>query len=113
MDIGGDRAGRLRDEVRRPEGEGLDGHLGPFLRDRGEDDHRDVQAEALALLEEFDAVHLGHLDIQDDDVGIAARDLLERENAVHRLVGDLQSRRRLDDLRDEVSHEGGVVDDED
>ena len=63
-------------------------------------------------LERAEAVELGHLDVERDDVRLQRLHLLQRVEPVARGADDAKLAGALDELRDELAHEGAVVDDE-
>ena len=75
---------RLHDVVFGAELHGLDGVVGGGVgRDH---DHRQLLIVGLDLLEQLDAVEVGHADVGDDQVVFPPFQLLERVQAAHRLI---------------------------
>ena len=64
------------------------------------------------LLEEFEAVHVRHLDVERDDVGIERLDRVARLAGVAGLADDLDVRIDAAGSPDQAAHGGGIVDDE-
>ena len=60
-----------------------------------------------------EAVEVGHLDVEHDDVGIGAQDLIDRIAAGAQRGDDLEARLLVDPARDEAAHHDRVVDDHD
>ena len=61
----------------------------------------------------FEAVHLGHADVHEDDVGLLARDELDRLDAVGGLADDLDVVGRAQQHREAAAHERLIVGDRD
>jgi hypothetical protein len=109
---GAGRRGGLAHAVDRAQLQRAQGHLGPGLGQAGDHDHRH-RPQAHDLLEELDAVHVRHLDVEGDDVGVQG---LDHAPGLERVAGGAD---HLDlgvtgqGGRDQAPHGGGVVDDED
>ena len=54
-------------------------------------------------------VELGHLDVENDDVGIGALELVDRLSAGPQRGDDLEPRLLLDPARDEAAHDDRVI----
>src|SRR6185437_7883894 len=59
-----------------------------------------------------DSVHAWHFEIQSDDMRLQLGDFFQAEGAVHGGADDFDGAVALEDLRNELPHESGIVDDE-
>ena len=112
---GGDLAvaRRLRDVVGGAERERLQAHLGVAARERRRHDDDQVALLLEQQRQRRQPVEVGHLDVEHDDVGIGARDLLDRLAPGAQRRDDLEIRLLVDPARDETAHHDRVVDDHD
>ena len=102
---------RLRDVVGGAERERAQADLGVAARQRRRHDHDEVALLFQQPRQRRDAVGVGHVDVEDDDVGIGALELLDGLAAAAHRADDLQPRFRLDPARQQAAHDDGVVDD--
>ena len=72
--------------------------------ERGHDDHRQIRVEALQLVQELDAAHLGHLHVGEDEVQIGGRGNL------HGLNGAGGGEDFIAGLPQEGFHDGEIID---
>src|SRR5208282_2132846 len=77
------------------------------MRTHHDDRHR---MAAHDLFQSVDAVHGGHLQVEGHHVGTQLFDLFQAEISVHRGAHDLDGLIGLKHLRDQLAHQGGVVD---
>ena len=102
----------LGDKVDRAQLQGAQGGLGPALGEGGDhDDGHGPQPHQAG--QEVQAVHLGHLDIEGDDVGGEAADHLARGQRVGGGADAAHVGLAVDDLGEQAADQGGVVDDDD
>ncbi len=106
-----DRAGRFCNEFDCAEFQCLQGAGSPFARFRTDDDDR-PRIRGHDLRGGLQAVHVRHVDVHGDDIGLER--LRERDGfaAVFRLTDDLQLLVGVENRFEHLAHEGGVVDDE-
>ncbi len=100
----------LGDVVGRPLAQGLDGGL--LAAVRGHQDHGQSGVVAADGLDQLQAVHLGHVQIGDDDVRLLRRDHRERVAPVRRVDGN-QAGALLEQAARARAVHGGVVDHQD
>jgi hypothetical protein len=105
-----DRDLRLGDEVHRAEFQRAHGDLGAALGQRGHHQHRH-RAQAHQFFEEVEAVHLRHLDVEREDVGIDPLDQVACDERIGRHADDFHVRLRVDDLGHHAADQGRIVDD--
>ena len=111
VDAQRDRACGLRHEVDGAEPQRFQRRLGALRGQRG---HHDDRARALDhdAVETVEAVHLRHVDVERDDVGLEGLQLLQRFQPVarelHLEVGFL-----AENAPEQLAHQRGIVDDED
>ena len=110
-EIEADRPRRLSHELHRAALERAQRHLVARARRRREHDDR-ARRLAHDALECAEAVELRHLDVERHDVGLERLHLQQRVDAVARGADHAKLVGALDELRDELAHEGAVVDDE-
>ena len=60
----------------------------------------------------FHAVHAGHFEIESDDVRMQLFDFFQGECAVHGRADDFDGRVACQDSRNELPHQGGIIDNE-
>jgi hypothetical protein len=112
-EVEADRPGRLTHEVHGAELEAAEREVDAALRRRGTEHHHRSRCLAHDVAERLNAVELGHLHVERDDVGIQGVDLLECVEAVAGRADDAELPRAVHDLRDETAHERAVVHHED
>ena len=111
VDVQRDGALGLGDEVDRAQPQGLEGRVGAFRGERRHHDHRAGMLDHDAV-EAGQPVHLRHVDVEGDDVG---REGFERGRAPPAVARELDLEVGLgrEDLPQQLSHQGGVVDHQD
>ena len=102
---------RLGDEVDRAQLQRAQRHFGAALGQRGDHHHRH-RPQAHQPLEEVDAVHARHLDVERDHVGVGGTDHLARDQRVGRRADARHVGLRVDDLGQQAAHQRRVVDDQ-
>jgi hypothetical protein len=104
-------AGRLGDQLDRSLGEGVDGAGAVGRREGRHDDHGDVGPARAQGLQDADAVESGHRQVEREDIGAVLRAFPERLVAVGR-HGHHVGSPLPEAVRDDVSHEGRVIGDD-
>ena len=102
--------GGLRDVIGGAERQRLERHLGVVAGQRRGHDDGEIAAALQQLRQGRDAVELGHLDVEHDDVGPGVIEPLDRLAAVAQRGDELEPRRLVDPARQQAAHDGGVVD---
>src|SRR4051794_20562200 len=64
------------------------------------------------FLQRFHAIHAWHVEVERNHVGLQVRDLFQRKCAVHRRSYNLDRALAFNQLRDQLPHKRGVVDNE-
>ncbi len=101
----------LGEAVDRAQFHGADRDLGALLGQRREHDDRH-RPRLHQLLEEIDAVHAGHFDVECDDVGLELRDHLARLVRIGGAVENDDVAGLLQRSREQGAHSDRVVDDQ-
>ncbi len=102
---------RLGDEVEGPELQRAEGRLAAGLGQRR--DHDDGGgARPHELLEEGEPVHLGHLDVEGDDVGGEPLDVTKGRHWIGRRADDLDLGVARENVAEHAAHERRIIDDE-
>ena len=70
------------------------------------------RAETHDLFEKLDPIHVRHLDVERDDIGIQSLDSLPGFMGIGRLADDLDERVGPQTRGDEAAHRWAVIDDE-
>jgi hypothetical protein len=99
----------LGHEIDRAEFQRPDGDFGVALGQRGHHHHRHGP-QAHQTLEEIQAVHARHFDVQGQHVGIVLLDELARDERIGRGRHDFQIGVGVDDFRHQTAHQGGIID---
>jgi hypothetical protein len=107
-----DRDLRLGDEVDRTEFERAHRDFRTALGQRGHHQHRH-RPQAHQLLQEVEAIHLRHLDVEREHVGIGFLDQFARNERIGGGAHDFHVGLRIDDLAHHAADQGRVVDDQD
>jgi hypothetical protein len=103
--------GRLGDRVHRPDLQRRQGHVRARCG-QGRDHHHRHGAQPHDLIQELQPVHIGHFDVQREDVGIQ---LLDGRAGLQRIGGgadDFDFGVRLQGGRDQAAHGQAVVHDQ-
>ena len=93
-----------------PDGHGLLGHLG--RAEAGEDDDLGLRDQATDRRQRLEAVHHGHRQVEQHDVGLLEADALDAGQAVAGLADDLEPATREGQAQ-QLAQVVGVVDDDD
>src|SRR5262249_38394779 len=93
-------------------GQCLEGYRRSFRAVRAHQDDRQAMA-AHDFFEHVQAPHAGHFQIERYNLGLELFNLLETEVSVHGCTYHLDRTIGLYDLRDQLPHKGGVVDNQD
>jgi hypothetical protein len=101
----------LADAVESADLERRQGGLGAALRQRGHHDHRH-RPELHDLVEKLDAVHVRHLDVESDHIGVELLYRRPRFKRVGSLTYDLDSRIGAQDRPDQAPHRRRVINNE-
>src|ERR1700682_4667795 len=102
---------RLGDKVEFTQTQSFQRDRSPFRAVRTDHNHRHRMA-AHNFLQRIDAVHAGHLKVERHHVGLQFIDLLKTKSPVHGGADDLNRFIGGQHLRDEFSHQRGIVDHE-
>nr|WP_274372578.1 hypothetical protein [Aminithiophilus ramosus] len=108
-----DRVGRsgLAHHVGRPQIEGAEGHVETLPGQRADDDRRKGPVTH-ELFQKGEAVHVRHLDVEKKHIGFELHDLVAADDGVGRRADDLYGRIPGQLFREDLSHQGRIVDDE-
>jgi hypothetical protein len=98
------------DVVRGASRQGFDGDARAARSQGTAHDDGDAAIDAANAGENFEAVHAGHLDVEQDEVGVNALEGGEAFLAAGGGGGDFDGRLRLEDHAQEAAHDGGVID---
>jgi hypothetical protein len=107
------RRGWFQDEVERAELEGFAGGLSAGGGERTDHDHGELDAARLEFAQQAEAVELGHLHVERDNVGTVGNNPIEGEPAVLSVADHFDVGKLFEDRTNDLAVEGGVVDDED
>ncbi|OQB89482.1 MAG: hypothetical protein BWX86_02448 [Verrucomicrobia bacterium ADurb.Bin122] len=101
----------LTEDIDGADAEGFQCGLGASLGQGAHDDDRHgpvLHDEA----QECEAIHPGHFDVEGDDIGLQAFDLVARDVGIDGGADHLDFRVGGEGVGDEFTHDGGVIDDE-
>jgi hypothetical protein len=112
IDAAGGSFLRLGDEVECAESKRFESDGSAAFGLAADDDDGNVMP-AGDLAQHLDAVHARHVEIERNDVGTELGDLFQAERAVHGGADDFDRRIALKNLRDQLAHQGRIVNDED
>jgi hypothetical protein len=108
----GERRSRLGDDLHGAQGEGAHRGLAVARRQRADDHHR-YREVAHELRQEAQPIHARHLDVERDDVGAQAQDLLAGDVRIDGGADDLDVGVLAELLAEDLPYQRGVVDDQD
>ena len=94
------------------DGVDLKGADGVLVEGGGEDDLREAGLLVEEFFEDGEAIEAGHLDVEEDDVGLVGADEVDGLDAVGALGEDLDAFGGLEQVEELLAGEGFVVDDE-
>jgi hypothetical protein len=102
---------RLGNIIGSAERKGSQAHLRIAPGERRGHDHDEIAALLEQKGQGRDPVDVGHVDIEDDHIGIGAFDLLDGLAPAAQRSHDLQSRLGLDPAHQQAAHDDGIVHD--
>ena len=101
---------RLRDVVGGAQRQRAQAYLGVAAGERRRHQHDEIALLLQQTRQRGDPVDVGHVDVENDDVGIGALHLLDGFASAAQRGDDLEVGLGLDPARDQAAHDDGVVD---
>jgi len=109
MDVRRFRTRRFLDKITGPKGKGFHGNFGSPSGDGRKNHNGDFYAKPFPFFQEFDAVHLRHFKIQNDNIRVNPGDLVQGEFSVHCLIANHKARRIIHHMTNKITHQRGII----